>query len=146
MFEGMDTYKTTGIPYYVRMVQGYQTLVGLEEIDYRMMLSKGFQDEEVYLSFKKQTNPGPDYEFEVRAGLNTIKIDGVPRFQLALDAEQTQELKDRGYEDGRPVDLLVKKSPYRIPSRQIRPEDVALDIFDESDPMLDAPEVWLQPE
>ena len=64
MFEGMDTYKTTGIPYYVRMVRGYQTLVGLEEIDYRMMLSQGFQDEEVYLSFKKQTNPGPDYEFE----------------------------------------------------------------------------------
>lgn len=141
-----DVYETTGTPYYVRMVRGYQTLIGLEETDYRMMLALGFQDEEVYLSLRKKANSDVGYELEIRAGLNTIKIDGVPRFQLCLEAEQTQELKDRGYEDGRAVDLLVKKSPYRIPSRQIRPEDVALDIFDENDPMLDAPEVWLQPE
>ncbi len=147
MIDDSTGYTTKGVPYYVRMVNGCQTLIGLDEADYRMLLMMGFQDEEVYLSVRKQSGAyAADYELEVRAGLNTIKMEGVPLFQLCLDDEQTKQLKDRGYVEGREIELYIKKSPYRIPSRQIRPEDVAIDIFNENDPMLDAPEVWLQPE
>lgn len=144
MIDETTGYETYGIPYYVRMVNGYQTLIGLTEADYRMLLALGFEDEEVYLSLRRKTNPGPQYDMETRAGLNTIKIDGDPYFQLCLDAEPTREMRDRGYEDGKEVDLYIKKSPYRIPAHQIKAEDVAIDVFDENDPMLDAPEVWLQ--
>ena len=141
-----EGYETTGVPYYVRMVSGYQTLIGLTQADYRMLLAYGFGDEEVYLGLRKKTSASREYEVEVRAGLNTITMDSTPYFQLSLDEEPTAELKDRGFEEGREVDLCIKQSPYRIPSKQFQVDKVALDIFDENDPMLDNPDVWLEPE
>lgn len=141
-----EGYATTGVPYYVKMVSGYQTLIGLDSNDYRMLLAQGFGDEEVYLSLRKRPSASDDYEIEVVAGLNTITMDSNPFFQLSLDDEPTKELQDRGFTEGREVDLLIKQSPYRIPSKLINPEDVALNIFDETDPMLDNPDVWLEPE
>ena len=141
---GFNTgYETTGTPYYVRMVNGYQTLIGLSEQDYRMMLAQGFNEQEVYVSLRRGDSASSEYEIEVRAGLNRITMDSRPLFQLCLDEEPTAQLRDRGFAEGREVGLYIKPSPYAIPAHQIDPKDVALDVFDENDPMLDAPEVWM---
>lgn len=138
-----EEYATKGTPYYVRMKQGSQTLIGLTEQDYVMLLTRGFKDEEVYLSLRRDPAIAPEYDIEIRASLNTIKMEGNHLFQLCIDAEPTEELKERGFVEGREADLLIRMSPYRIPARQLNPEDVALDVFDETDPILDDPDVWL---
>ena len=138
------SYETTGPLFFISMTGGKkQTLIGLNERDYHMLLMHGFKDEEVYLSLRKIEDPGPEYTIQVRAGLNTIKMDGDPLFQLRLDVEPTMELIDRGFRDGREAALLIEMSPYRIPSQQLRPEDVELNVFDENDPILDDPDIWL---
>lgn len=136
-------YATTGIPYYVRMVNGCQTLIGLNDNDYRMMLAQGFNEQEVYVSLRRRGFSSSEYELEARAGLNRITMDSRPLFQLCFDNEPTELLKDHGFSEGGEVELFIKPSPYSIPAHQIKPEDVAINIFNENDPMLDAPEVWM---
>lgn len=136
-------YATKGIPYYVRMYGGKkQTLIALTENDYRMLLMKGFKDEEVYLSLRREGKTTEDYDLEVRASLNTVKMDGDPLFQLRLDVEPTAELQDRGFTEGREIDIYIQMSPYRIPSQQLKPEDVDVHVFDDDNPMLDDKALW----
>ena len=137
MEEKRTSYATRAALFFVRMYSGKsQTLIGLSERDYRMLLMLGFHDEEVYLSLRQQPRDDDEYDVLVCASLNTIKMEGDPLFQLRLDVEQTQELIDRGFADGREADLLIQMSPYRIPSKQLDPEEVDIHVFGDDDPIL----------
>lgn len=143
MDETTTGYATRGTLFFIRTYSGKaQTLIGLNENDYRMLLMLGFHDEEVYLSLRRESRADDEYDVLVRASLNTIKMEGDPLFQLRLDADPTEELLDRGFRDGKDADIYIQMSPYRIPSKQLDPEDVDVHIFADDDPILDDKDVW----
>ena len=137
MDENKASYETRGTLFYVKMYDGKaQTLIGLTEHDYRMLLMQGFKDEEVYLSLRREPREDGEYDVLLRASLNTIKMEGDPLFQLRLDVEQTTELRERGFMDGKEADIRIQMSPYRMPSKQLDPEKVDIHVFSDDDPIL----------
>lgn len=127
-----NAYETQGTLYLVDTMHGDRGLIGLSFEDHEELISGGFRDEEVYLTVGRAVR-GAAYaqrapECRTRAGLCTMEMEGLPKFQLALDTHAAEELSTRGFEDGDEVSLTIEHSPYRVPSKPFEIDDLRLDL------------------
>jgi hypothetical protein len=116
-----NTYETSGTLYFIPTMKGERGLIGLDIQDYEELLAFDFKDEEVVLTIKK-AEYGAEYsqqipEYRARAGLYTINMEEMPKFQLDLDFRDIEELRERGFRDLEKVTLLIEKLPYRVPRK-----------------------------
>ena len=116
-----NMYETSGTLYFVPTMKGERGLIGLDFQDYEELLTFDFKDEEVVLTIKK-AEYGPEYsqqvpEYRARAGLYTINMEEMPKFQLDLNLKDVEELQKRGFRDLEKVTLLIEKLPYRVPRK-----------------------------
>lgn len=127
-----ESYETRGILYFFRTDGGVSALIALSFEDHSELLGRGFKNEEVYLTIRKERADvdryGESPEQRIRAGLSTITIEEMAKSQLSLDERTSEELMDRGYEDGERVLLAIEHSPYRVPSKPFAVENLNLDL------------------
>jgi hypothetical protein len=126
------TYETRGVLYFVTAGKGKKGLIGLDWQDYDQLLGLGFEDEEVYLTVKK-AEYGSEYsqqvpEHKMQAGLCTVRVEGIPKYQLHVDIGSAEELLARGFKDVEKVALVIEKSPYRVPAKPLEFEELKFEL------------------
>lgn len=129
--QNKNTYETCGTLYFVPSMKGDRGLIGLNFQDYEGLLALDIKDEEVVLTIKK-AKYGTEYsqqipEHKTQAGIYTITMEGMPKFQLDLSIKDVEELRKRGFKDLEKVTLLIGKLPYRVP-RKPSNEEFKLDL------------------
>ncbi|MBU1053870.1 MAG: hypothetical protein KKC46_08575 [Proteobacteria bacterium] len=126
-----DPYETTGKLFFLNLTNGRHALIGLSFEDYAELLTRGFGDEEVYVTIKKAIF-GIEYAqhvptYKMRADLCTIRMDGQPKYQLLIDNAGIEELSTRGFVDDEKVSLIIEVSPSRRPATPLDPSNIKLD-------------------
>jgi len=132
LLQNESRYETGGTLYVITTMKGNKGIIGLDFQDYEGLLAFGFKDEEVVLTVKKAKH-GSEYsqqvpEHKTRVGLYTIKMEGMPKFQLDLNVRDVEELFARGFKDLEKVALVIEKSPYRVPAEPSKPDELKFEL------------------
>lgn len=126
------TYTTKGTFFTVPTMTGHKALVSMDYQDYERLLALGIMDEEVDVTLRR-AEYGIEYEqgapeAKVRAGLYTIKIEGINvKPQMDIAEEVLPSVLERGFSDGDAVGVTIEALPYRNP-REASYEGVKLDM------------------
>ena len=114
------SFATRGVLYTVPTMTGQRALISMDYQAYEQLLAVGIMDEEVDATLSK-AEYGAEYEqgapsIKVRAGLYTIKIEGInAKPQMDIAEEDLPPILERGFKDGDAVDVLIEALPYRSP-------------------------------
>jgi PAS domain-containing protein len=92
----------------------------------------GYTKEEVVVLTVIKTEFATEYsqqmpEHKIKVGLYTIKMDGIPKYQLDLNARDSEELLARGFKDLEKVALVIEKSTYRVAAKPLEPDELKFD-------------------